>query len=94
MVFTRKREKRNVNIKTEDQNIEQVSKTKFLGVIIDAQLNWKEHILYISNKISKAIGVIIKARPLGKKSTPVFILQYDISLFDLLLSDLGSNISL
>ena len=68
MVFTRKREKRKVNIKIEDQNIEQVSKTKFLGVIIDEQLNWKEHILYISNKISKAIGVIIKARPLGKKA--------------------------
>ena len=68
MVFTRKREKRKVNIKIEDQNIEQVSKTKFLGVIIDEQLNWKERILYISNKISKAIGVIIKARPLGKKA--------------------------
>ena len=68
MVFTRKREKRKVNIKIEDQNIEQVSKTNFLGVIIDEQLNWKEHILYISNKISKAIGVIIKARPLGKKA--------------------------
>ena len=68
MLFTRKREKRKVNIKIEDQNIEQVSKTKFLGVIIDEQLNWKEHILYISNKTSKAIGVIIKARPLGKKA--------------------------
>ena len=93
MVFTRKREEINVNIKIECQNIEQVSKSKFLGVIIDEQLNWKEHILYISNKISKAIGVIIKARPLGK-NTPVIILQYDISLLDLLLSDLGSNISL
>ena len=35
MVFTREKEERKVNIKIEDQNIEQVSKTKFLGVIID-----------------------------------------------------------
>ena len=49
-------------------NIEQVCKAKFLGIIIDEQLNWKEHILYISNKISKAIGVIVKARSLGKRA--------------------------
>ena len=76
-----KGEKRKVNIKIEDQNIEQVSKTKSLGVIIDEQLNWKEHILYMSNKLSKAIGVIIKARPLRKKSTPVIMLQYDILIW-------------
>ena len=58
--------KTNVNIKLEDQNIEQVFKTKSLGVIIDEQLDWKEHFLCISNKISRAIGVIIKAMPLGE----------------------------
>ena len=68
-----KREKRNVNIKIEDQNMEQVSKTKCLGVILDEQLNWKEHILRISNKISKTTGVIIKARPLGKKHSCYYI---------------------
>ena len=43
-----------------------MTKTKFLGVIIDDKLNWKAHISYISGKISRAIGVIIKARNLGK----------------------------
>ena len=43
-----------------------VSQTTFLGVIIDDKLNWKAHISYISGKISRAIGVIIKARNLGK----------------------------
>ena len=42
--------------------IKQVEEFKFLGVIIDNQLNWFEHIKYISSKISKGIGVIIKAR--------------------------------
>ena len=68
MVFTKRRDNRNVNIKIENQNTEQVCKAKFLGIIIDEQLNWKEHILYISNKISKAIGVIVKARSLGKRA--------------------------
>ena len=31
-------------------------------------LNWKAHISYISGKISKAIGVMIKARNLGKEA--------------------------
>ena len=92
MVFTRIGEKRKVTIKIEDQNIEQVSKMKILIVIIDEQLNWKEHILYMLNKISKAIGVIIKARPLGKKALLSWYYSM-ISLFDLQLSDLGSSIS-
>ena len=66
MVFTKRRDNRNVIIKIENQIIEQVCKAKCLGIIIDEQLNWKKHILYISNKISKAIGVIVKARSLGK----------------------------
>ena len=35
-------------------------------MIIDDKLNGKAHILYISGKISRAIGVKIKARNLGK----------------------------
>ncbi|MFZ2538897.1 MAG: reverse transcriptase family protein, partial [Oscillospiraceae bacterium] len=31
---------------------------KFLGVVVDDQLNWKEHIHYISGKIAKNIGII------------------------------------
>ena len=68
MLFTKRRHNRNVNIKIENQNIEQVCKANFLGIIIDEQLNWKEHILYVSNKISKAIGVIIKAISPGKRA--------------------------
>ena len=36
--------------------------TKFLGIIVDDQLKWKQHIDYIKNKISKSIGIIYKAR--------------------------------
>ena len=36
--------------------------TKFLGVIIDSELNWTAHIFYIKNNISKSIGIIVKIR--------------------------------
>ena len=68
MLFTRKKCNTKLSIKIENSFITQVTKTKFLGIIIDEKLNWKDHILYISNKISKATGVIIKARMLGKKA--------------------------
>ena len=66
MVFTNRHKENEVNIKLEGRLINRVTKTKFLGVIIDDKLNWKAHISYISGKISTAIGVIIKARNLGK----------------------------
>ena len=68
MLFTRKKCNTKLSIKIENSFITQVTKTKFLGIIIDEKLNWKDHILYISNKISKATGVIIKARMLGKRA--------------------------
>ena len=38
--------------------------TKFLGIILDDKLGWKEHITYISKQISKSIGILSRARPL------------------------------
>ena len=35
---------------------------KYLGVLIDSHLNWKEHILNLSKKLSKSIGIICKLR--------------------------------
>ena len=63
IIFTRKKKSGNsLNIGIENQIIHEVYKTKFLGVIIDKKLTWKDHILYISNKISRGIGMIIKAK--------------------------------
>ena len=51
----------NLNKKIQNNNIERFSVTKFLGVMIDAQLSWKCHIEYTCKKISKCLGVILKA---------------------------------
>ena len=44
------------------EEIKQVSSTKFLGINIDSKLNWKQHIAYIQNKISKITGILCKTR--------------------------------
>ena len=68
MLFSKKHNHADISIKLEGKLINRVSETKFLGVIIDDKLNWKAHISYISGKIFRAIGVIIKARNLGKEA--------------------------
>ena len=42
--------------------VECVTKTKFLGVIIDNKLKWNDHITYVKSKISKTIGLFYKMR--------------------------------
>jgi hypothetical protein len=46
----------------DNQPINRISNTKFLGVIIDDNLKWDAHILHIKNKISKVIGIMFKVR--------------------------------
>ena len=52
-----------------NQEISEVKSTKFLGVIINNQLNWKNHLDYICTKIAKNIGIILKARHVFEKHT-------------------------
>ena len=48
MMFSRKKYKNhNVDLKIEGQSIDKVHHTKFLGIIIDDNLNWKNHVNYI-----------------------------------------------
>ena len=45
--------------------------TKFLGILIDDRLNWKEHISLICSKLSKCIAIIYKAKQLLDKESLV-----------------------
>ena len=71
MVFMPKRQKRldNISIKISGSTIEEVSNTKFLGVIIDNKLSFKDHLSYISKKVSKCIGILYRARPLMNRKS-------------------------
>ena len=68
MVFHRSRQKINKrNILLDTTILSQATFTKFLGVILDDKLKWTHHISYIKNKISKGMGIILKARKVLKK---------------------------
>ena len=43
--------------------IERQEFIRFLGVLLDENLNWKEYIKYTENKIAKKLGLLYKARP-------------------------------
>jgi len=52
----------NITICINNVNLERVKYVKFLGVLIDEKLNWKEHVNYIKTKVSKGIGIICRVR--------------------------------
>ena len=45
-----------------NEAIQRVTKAKFVGVIVDQHLNWKDHISMVSHKISKSCGIISHIR--------------------------------
>ena len=64
MIFSSGKKKINYSKKLYicDKEINAVTSTKFLGVIIDQHLKWSEHISHIRKKIAKGLGVISKAK--------------------------------
>ena len=58
-------------VKMNNQVLELKSDTKFLGVILDKKLTFKQHILYIKSKIAKSVGILYKA----KKKLPQELLK-------------------
>ena len=42
--------------------VQRVNKAKFLGVIFDQHLNWKDHISMLSQENSKLCGIIYRIR--------------------------------
>ena len=55
--------RKNINlppIKIGNNIISEVESTKFLGIILDKNLNFKEEIAHISNKCSKFVGILFR----------------------------------
>ena len=64
MIFKSRQKKLNnpnLRISIHGELIEQKRSIKFLGVFVDENLDWKEHIHIISGKISRSIGILSKS---------------------------------
>ena len=81
-LFHRARIKTKSNIISfRDDTIPSVTTTKFLGLIIDDQLKWLEHVQYIKNKLSKSVGILCKVQHYLDQQTlhnlyPTFVYPY------------------
>ena len=47
--------------------IKRKSSIKFLGILLDENLSWKQHLKLTENKMAKNLGLIYKAKPYLKK---------------------------
>ena len=64
IIFKAKNKKlhESIDVKLNNEKIKQVKSIKFLGINIDSNLTWKQHINYITKKVSKTTGILYKAR--------------------------------
>jgi hypothetical protein len=63
IIFTKKKiHKPTVDVMVNNHTIELVTSIKFLGFLLDNHISWKEHIKFITNKISKLTGILIKLK--------------------------------
>ena len=60
---------RKINLKIDNNIIQQAAFVKFLGVIIDEKLTWKNHISFVHKKTIEAAALIAKLRHYTNKNT-------------------------
>ena len=62
MVFSNRTVPNDIEVTINNYKIDQVHTTKFVGMVIDDKLNWKEHVLYVNKKNSKSLCVMCKVK--------------------------------
>ena len=91
-----KKETLDLPFKINDNLIARAKGTVFLGVILDENLSWKPHILNVSRKISKFIGIIYKASfcpPSSALVTTYYSLMYPHLMYCVLVFGVGIHLS-
>ena len=59
----------NIKLVINDQFIKKAKCIKYLGILIDSHLSWKQQILHISKKVKRCVGVLSKIRHYVNAST-------------------------
>ena len=68
----------NVCISMNNSIITRVCATKFLGVIIDEKLTWKDHISFVRSKLSKTVGILYRIRHFVESVCIVYIILFSV----------------
>ena len=72
------------------KNMSGVKYVKFLGVLLDETLSWKYHLIELSRKLSRTVGVMYKLRHFAPLDTLKSILCTVLSLPDIWYNCVGS----
>ena len=77
-IFSRdKKDKDVINLKPGNHQLKYNKKPKILGLILDEQLNFNNHIEYIIKRAKSSLGIIREIKGIAKISTKVLIQIYD-----------------
>ena len=69
MLFSNSKLPQKLDISIKNHCIDKVDVTKFLGVLIDEKLNWKQHINMVRSKLSKTFSVIARSKKILNKDS-------------------------
>ena len=61
----------NVCIQLHGRVLERVAKFSYLGVVLDETLSWKDHVEYVSSKVSSRLGLLTRIRSWGSRDGAV-----------------------
>ena len=87
-LFQKPRDKDNLllqlpNVKINNDKIKRSSSIKFIGVLVDENLTWLDHITLVENKLSKNLGLLHKAKNyLNKKCMVSLYYSFIYSYFN------------
>jgi len=75
IVFCTKQKNKNpeIDVKLDDKIIKQVKSTKFLGMHVNQNLVWTEHIKHVQDKIATVSGIIYRSKHILPQSTSLQI---------------------
>ena len=77
MLITNRTPPQNITLQIRGTNIEGQTKAKFLGVVIDNRLNFKDHVDSVCNRLSRSLGIMYRISPFIPK-TVMLSLYYSI----------------
>ena len=62
IIFSHNAVPQNLDIFIRNEKLSRVSNTNFLGIHIDEKLTFKHHVNFLSNKISRSIGILYRIK--------------------------------
>lgn len=78
MIYKKTRTVESIDLTLGNVPIEEVQQMRYLGIIVDNKLQWKQHITYVSNKVEKALlGFLRVSKNVFGVNTDVLRLVYN-----------------